>query len=515
MANPHISYEVFKSRFGDLGITEWTKYNYLSNYNFGLPAQTEVPTDKYLELEYIQSSGTQYIDLGVKGNEKSYAEIDAINKDIALSGNRLFGARTSAQEPDAMFFSTNIFQGVTQDYYQFGASGYNLRDTSATRRMYNIGKDDVDPFETPDTLLLFNGYTQGSPSQGYWQVFSCKFYQDNVLIYNFKPVKRLSDGAIGMYDTVTNSFFGNAGTGSFTAGPMKQRYVRVEYVGFDGDSFLNTGIVPTATMEFDAEYKLDEVPATETYRWIIGSYTNEDSNTTRILLYGGNTTYAGILSKAAGGSIQASIRRNTTTWYKDRIYRQGNLQVYESNGQRYTKERAEGATSSATLRIGLIGDSSGTSAKFKLKTLCILDNGQLIHNYVPVYDLALEEYGLYDLVKGKFYNANRGDLTGPWDFFYLGHDWTASQSTPHGYWMAREYAPNYDRAKLDQFWLINANGYKYIGGVHTGSVDCQDHEFAVQVTTITNEFYVRDNTANTTTDIANHLSGTYLAYHAA
>ena len=41
---------------------------------------------------------------------------------------------------------------------------------------------------------------------------------NGVMIRNFIPCKRNSDGAIGMYDLVTNVFFGNSGTGIFTAG---------------------------------------------------------------------------------------------------------------------------------------------------------------------------------------------------------------------------------------------------------------------------------------------------------
>ena len=46
-----------------------------------------------------------------------------------------------------------------------------------------------------------------------------KIYNNGTLVRDFVPVKRNSDGAIGMYDTVTKAFFANAGTGTFTAGP--------------------------------------------------------------------------------------------------------------------------------------------------------------------------------------------------------------------------------------------------------------------------------------------------------
>ena len=33
------------------------------------------------------------------------------------------------------------------------------------------------------------------------------------------PARRVSDGAVGMYDTVADAFLANSGTGSFKAGP--------------------------------------------------------------------------------------------------------------------------------------------------------------------------------------------------------------------------------------------------------------------------------------------------------
>ena len=39
---------------------------------------------------------------------------------------------------------------------------------------------------------------------------------------DFIPVRRDSDNAVGMWDMVTKTFFENAGTGSFTAGPVAQ-----------------------------------------------------------------------------------------------------------------------------------------------------------------------------------------------------------------------------------------------------------------------------------------------------
>ena len=43
---------------------------------------------------------------------------------------------------------------------------------------------------------------------------------DGNILFNGVPARRDSDGEIGMYDLVTNTFFTNSGTGEFIAGPM-------------------------------------------------------------------------------------------------------------------------------------------------------------------------------------------------------------------------------------------------------------------------------------------------------
>ncbi|MBO7536272.1 MAG: hypothetical protein J6T34_03935, partial [Bacilli bacterium] len=49
---------------------------------------------EYQEVEYIQSSGTQYIDTGFKLNQNSGVELQISN--ITYGNTKIFGSRTSA-----------------------------------------------------------------------------------------------------------------------------------------------------------------------------------------------------------------------------------------------------------------------------------------------------------------------------------------------------------------------------------------------------------------------------------
>ena len=51
------------------------------------------------------------------------------------------------------------------------------------------------------------------------KVYTCKIWDNDVLVRDFIPVKRIGDGEVGMFDAVNRVFYANAGTGEFVAGP--------------------------------------------------------------------------------------------------------------------------------------------------------------------------------------------------------------------------------------------------------------------------------------------------------
>lgn len=51
------------------------------------------------------------------------------------------------------------------------------------------------------------------------KLYYCKIWDNGSLVRNFVPCKNTS-GILGLYDIVNNVFYTNAGTGTFTAGPI-------------------------------------------------------------------------------------------------------------------------------------------------------------------------------------------------------------------------------------------------------------------------------------------------------
>ena len=77
------------------------------------------------------------------------------------------------------------------------------------------------------------------------RIYSLTLYENNVLVLDLIPVRRESDGALGMYNRVNNDFYGNAGFGDFTAGPdMDEMFIGCIPVGngyYVGANYTNYG----------------------------------------------------------------------------------------------------------------------------------------------------------------------------------------------------------------------------------------------------------------------------------
>ena len=188
----------------------------------------------YTRLEYLQSSGTQYIDTEIERNlSHTYRIVGSVNYPTDVTNRQLQGAQG--------FF----YFGVIDGYWQIGQASnthtnytaqinifydYNvLFDTTQNKIFYQIGgiSNNIsiafqdNPINAHLCLFSLNSLTLPS---------SCKnkqtlIYQDGTLVRNFVPTKRNSDNKPGMLDLANVDasgnyvFYTNAGTGEFVMGP--------------------------------------------------------------------------------------------------------------------------------------------------------------------------------------------------------------------------------------------------------------------------------------------------------
>ena len=177
----------------------------------------------YKKLEYIQSSGTQYIDTGFKPNQNTKIELDVLSAEGTSSNiPYIFGTQDS---------NNNYFVATWVLGYGSGmvTTGINLYDGKfhvvkvENGALYKdgsiIAQRTVSSFSIGVPIFLF-AVNSSRQSMGYGacKLRSCKIYNNGMLVRDFIPCKNPS-GVIGLWDDVNSVFYQNAGSGTFISGP--------------------------------------------------------------------------------------------------------------------------------------------------------------------------------------------------------------------------------------------------------------------------------------------------------
>lgn len=218
------------------------KKGYVGVENF---TPRELPNG-YTQVEYVESSGTQYIDTGFKPNQDTRVMMDA---EIAkASSGATYIISLGAYEPSA-YYQLRITSANSYLTSDFGANTVNFSELSLPGR-YAIDKNknvcsvgdlsvtNTDStFQSESNMWLFGGTTTaGGHLYNSGKIYSCKIYDNGVLIRDYVPCKN-SSGVIGLYDLVNAVFYQNAGTGAFTAGSTHAslaRKIKKAYIGIGG-----------------------------------------------------------------------------------------------------------------------------------------------------------------------------------------------------------------------------------------------------------------------------------------
>ena len=179
----------------------------------------------YAELEYIESTGTQYIDTGVKPSGSTRV-ICSASFQVQKTGSWLFGAR-DGNGVNAYGFLTYESEyrsdyGVTRPRIP-SKYGPDLEiDKNGPNTYINgtlVDSADLASFSTKDSLLIGANVTDGGVS-GFSKATHKKYYiyNESTLVREYVPCKNGS-GVPGMYDTIGGKFYKSSGSDDFIGGP--------------------------------------------------------------------------------------------------------------------------------------------------------------------------------------------------------------------------------------------------------------------------------------------------------
>lgn len=179
----------------------------------------------YTKLEYIESSGTQYIDTGVSNFPAQSTRVILDVDWLSGTGDYFGCAQSQRNWYVEAFQSTKIYSGFLDESRSANIATvigrYTVDKNGASTNVNGVKIDHAgaNTSISKSIYLLANNESSGvSGIADAARIYSCKISSSSGLIRQFVPCKN-SSGEVGLYDEVNDVFYGNAGTGVFIAGP--------------------------------------------------------------------------------------------------------------------------------------------------------------------------------------------------------------------------------------------------------------------------------------------------------
>lgn len=186
--------------------------------------------DGYTRYDYIQSSGTQYINTGFRPNQNTRVLISYNLLSTSGATAPIFGARTGNGSANS---ASKFFWRISTTAWRMDYNTHNYQVSGTTTGDHTVDYDkntveidgqlyrpfSAETFQANCPLLIFAGNNGGTPDSrmAHLRLYSCQVYDNGTLIRDFVPCANPS-GTLGVYDLVGGQFYPNAGSGVFTHG---------------------------------------------------------------------------------------------------------------------------------------------------------------------------------------------------------------------------------------------------------------------------------------------------------
>ena len=206
----------------------------------------------YTKIGYIESDGTQYINTGYIPNQDTRMIVDFEYN----SGYRLLGSERRSNST-ASASSSNAFRfGKSTSgkwYVSYGNQGTRAVGTATNNRhTLDFNKNNIyldneilysynyETFTAWGNAFIFNinnNYFTINDSPARAKLYSMKIYDNEVLVRDYIPVYRNSDGEVGLYDLVNNVFVGKTGTNNFLDDALIQEFTYNQSDNLDANTY--------------------------------------------------------------------------------------------------------------------------------------------------------------------------------------------------------------------------------------------------------------------------------------
>lgn len=389
--------------------------------------------DEYQEVEYLESTGTQWIDIDVFVNNNLYVELDIAYK--STNNVSPFGfLDVSPLYRFNVYINTSYFYvgiGKAENQKAYPPSVISINNKCNIKafsggayvndELYPVNGD-ADLNINSDHKFRIFGRSGGS---SYTKKFIGRIFFFKVLNqYNLIPCYRKSDNKPGMYDLASGEFFTNQGTDEFIVGPdiinktaakhiykgsyvLPKEYEEVEYLEAPSNDtvatshYIVTDYTANVNTELDLVFSFNNIP--QRYRGIVGSENNANTYDFRISLVNNSKNIMRIEYSASLNEKHHVGSKNGFYYLDDNI----------SNNK--IKDCIYPLTMFGLRRGDSHTDNFGDNSELRIYSCIIKENGILLRNYVPCYRKSDNLTGIYDTVNGNFLSCygSRNFITGP------------------------------------------------------------------------------------------------------
>lgn len=209
-------------------------YGYSVDYTVPMKGSSRVPVG-YTEVEWIQSSGSQYIDTGYVITSENMRVVikfayTAAHSDATLFGSETTGITGSGEYSICPYGNPQFFVGGSKGLksaYEPSLNEVCTLDITANNGtltdIWNGTRQNSQSYtqslnHTYSVAVYGNNISGAVTQKVSMKLYSFQIYDGNALVRDYIPCKN-PDSTIGLYDLVNSVFYTNAGSGIFTAGP--------------------------------------------------------------------------------------------------------------------------------------------------------------------------------------------------------------------------------------------------------------------------------------------------------
>ena len=371
----------------------------------------------FSRVEYLESTGTQYIDTGVMLTNNHTVEFTYQATSNTQYAKGFYGCLQnnggSNRPRHGMITRTSSVSNPGKIEYGYGTNNNNIVGSALNSSKHTVKQEKnilyvdgtlVNTFATTaftQTVSAYFGHFRYSATYtpALAKYYYSKWWDGNTLVRDFIPV--IDANGVGCwYDRVNEEVYYSESDEDFVAGP---KIYQVEYIESTGTQCIDTGIYLTNNHSVEIKYQFTELPAIQERRGIFGAYDNSQrygalvSPTTNLFEYGyglGNPWYQ---------PHPADLKRHTFKFDKNLLYEDDKL-IYTFGTDAFTL--------TTTAYLGSFNFTNYSPAKAKYYSSKWWNGDTLVRDFVPVKS-ANNEYFWYDRVEGKvYYNIDTGSFTG-------------------------------------------------------------------------------------------------------